>query len=496
MNYSEQLRDKLENYFEVTTLHGLKYIGKPTTTIIEKLFWTISFVVAILFSGYFINKVIYNYNHSVIISENPYSVSGHIIPFPTITICNMNRAEEIPATAIITNGSTLEKKSLNILCNEQESNHDESAHVTRDFFINFTTNVSPSCEDAMKYCFWKNKQVNCSAIFNVALTDVGACCVFNQLSLKQIFRETNRDHFENLNFASEYGKNSRNTTTPLKLKGAGLMVVLDANLENIFCSSTNSVGFKIGLSNPVEMSLVKNKALHVPVEYQTIITLNPVISEAEKTLQHESYKSRWCFFNEERYLKYFVTYTLQNCITECNVNYTLEKCNCMPYYIMSNSTVEMCEYQHQECIARAKNLAAYNEKPLQNRSKCNCLPNCNEYNFKSRMSYNRLTSKQFFYMLLPGFMIQNKTYKEFIKSSAIIKVYFAKSNIERSSKNDLYDSFEFLSNMGGLLCIFLGFSFLSVVEAIYHVVFEISPIIVGMIRNYNSKDKNHFPFVK
>ncbi|KAK4879332.1 hypothetical protein RN001_007478 [Aquatica leii] len=425
-----------------------------------RLFWIVAFITAILFSGYFIDKIIDNYNNRVIISLNPYSTSANSVPFPTVTICNMNRVNKIKAQVLLKSGIL---KLVSV------------------FFHNiFSITVSPTCEDMIKACFWKNKAVNCSVIFNDVITDVGACCVFNQLPLNYIFRQTYLIYF--LFFSIQY------TTTIRLFSGSGLTLVLDADIQNNYCSSSNSVGFKILISNPVEMSLVKNYGIHVPTMYQSVISLKPSVSDGKKSLQHESYMNRWCYFNQERFLKFFKTYTFRNCITECRVNYTLEKCNCIPYYMISNSTADMCEHHNLECIHKVQgNMCC--------RSKCHCLPNCNEYSFSERMSYNRLTATRLFYMVPANKIIENKTRTEFLKSAAIVKLYYEKSVIERSTKNDIYDIIEFLSNMGGLLCIFLGFSFLSGAEIAYHLLCAIVPFIIQMIRD-NAKKKEVIPFMK
>lgn len=69
--------------------------------------------------------------------------------------------------------------------------------------------------------------------------------------------------------------------------------------------------------------------------------------------------------------------------------------------------------------------------------------------------------------------------------------------VGRSTKNEIYDNLELLSNMGGILSIFLGFSFLSAVEITYHFACEVLPILLQPVRDkWAGRVKKVQPFAK
>lgn len=112
----------LEKYFEHSTLHGLRYVGDPSISFGERyyniyldprqnrirsyrLFWLISFICAICFSAYFINNIYDKFDmNPVIMSLNPTPVQLETLPFPAVTICNMNQATKYEAEQILNHG--------------------------------------------------------------------------------------------------------------------------------------------------------------------------------------------------------------------------------------------------------------------------------------------------------------------------------------------------------------------------------------------------------
>lgn len=53
-----------------------------------------SFIIAVLLSAYFISNVYEKWSDTpTIISSNPQATQLQDIPFPAVTICNMNRAK-------------------------------------------------------------------------------------------------------------------------------------------------------------------------------------------------------------------------------------------------------------------------------------------------------------------------------------------------------------------------------------------------------------------
>ncbi|XP_039287308.1 pickpocket protein 28-like [Nilaparvata lugens] len=82
----------LENFCNTATLHGLRYIVEPKRHWFEKCFWIISLIIVTIGAVIIVQAEVENFSNSPIVM----SVSGEIvpvwnIPFPAITFCSRNQ---------------------------------------------------------------------------------------------------------------------------------------------------------------------------------------------------------------------------------------------------------------------------------------------------------------------------------------------------------------------------------------------------------------------
>lgn len=128
-------------------------------------------------------------------------------------------------------------------------------------------------------------------------------------------------------------------TQPWRPYGAGkyygLTLVLDTDVREYYCSSTASVGFKLLLHNPVETPKMADFGFAISPGEETRIVITPRINTASLSILGIPRKKRKCFFNTERKLKYYRTYTQRNCLLECEANFTQKICDCVQYYMPS-----------------------------------------------------------------------------------------------------------------------------------------------------------------
>lgn len=98
-NYHTNERTHFENplkkYLKETALHGLRYIGDSSLSKVERLGFGLIFIFVTIVAGYFISNVWKKWNNApLIIGLNPVATEIKDIPFPAITICNMNQAKK------------------------------------------------------------------------------------------------------------------------------------------------------------------------------------------------------------------------------------------------------------------------------------------------------------------------------------------------------------------------------------------------------------------
>ncbi|XP_065163273.1 pickpocket protein 28-like isoform X2 [Atheta coriaria] len=475
------VHNALDEYFVSSTLHGLKYVGDDSLSTFERLYWLAAFIAGLCFAAYFIVSIYAKFETSpMVISFNPKLVFINTIPFPAITICNVNLALRSKAIEIERNGNATQRELLGDLCNSQYGQHaDEinAANATDWHTIQaFTVNVNQKCDDLVKVCKWNGVIVKCNDFINSVLTDEGYCCAFNQLPLNMTLRGnfSDRGSFPKkiINWNAEYGyDDSDNDTYPFRATGQGqalgLSLVLDAQLAEYHCTSTNSIGFKMLLSAPNERPRVADVGFLLSPGVEARITILPDVKDATEGVKNIHIDKRQCYFARERHLKFFLVYTEKNCRLECISNYTMERCNCVPYYLPRNPENPICDRSKEECSNLAISVI---DRFTPERLACRCLPSCHDISYKQDgMSTGSIEAK---YDTVNQDLLENVSTQYFSENMAVAHFYFEMDKYTKQTKSEMYGFSEFLSNTGGLLGLFLGFSFLSAMEIVYFILFR------------------------
>ncbi|XP_065084061.1 pickpocket protein 28-like [Ochlerotatus camptorhynchus] len=179
----------------------------------------------------------------------------------------------------------------------------------------------------------------------------------------------------------------------------------------------------------------------------------------QRYLKFSCPQSTKCYFGDQRQLSFFRIYSQQNCELECRTNYFLDTRNCVLPYMPRPIGVQLCndtsvseDQLQKEIMIRAIS----QDIPLSKYfvQSCNCLPTCNEIRYKSNASNSSLKSANYSEVL----------------------VRFEKDHFYGSRITVRYGVVEFLASCGGLLSLFLGISFITVVEMLYYC--TLKPILV------------------
>lgn len=85
----------------------------------------------------------------------------------------------------------------------------------------------------------------------------------------------------------------------------GLSLYLKTDIDDYFCSSTKSYGFKVLIHSPNDLPKVARYGIAIPSGYETRIVINPTLSEASDAVRKLSKKIRKCVFEDENFLKYY-----------------------------------------------------------------------------------------------------------------------------------------------------------------------------------------------
>ncbi|CAL8073005.1 unnamed protein product [Orchesella dallaii] len=89
--HNRRLEGFLGQVVRESNLHGVKYLATPNLHITERIYWITAVLVCFGYSIYLVSGVVQKYfENPVIISFQPQETNIGQIPFPAITICNVN----------------------------------------------------------------------------------------------------------------------------------------------------------------------------------------------------------------------------------------------------------------------------------------------------------------------------------------------------------------------------------------------------------------------
>ncbi|XP_017055900.1 pickpocket protein 28 [Drosophila ficusphila] len=468
-------------YLKNSTLHGLKYIAEESITITERVFFGIAFVLVVILSGFFISNVYVKWSASpIIISTSAKQKLTSNMPFPAITICNLNQAllskvERISRTS--TNFSLLMG-----LC-DQGGDTTISYIGTWKYFKAILVEVAQPCEKMLLYCTFGSRAEECSLLFNSILTDDGLCCNFNALDPSYLIRNYSDDvrwepaqpnsRYEPIDWTPEkgYARKLPEFYYPRTSGGTGirmgLTVVLNASRAEYYCTKSMSVGFKILVHNPAELPKVSNYGFVVTGGQEARIPIEPVYEDALPSIRSIKKTVRRCLFSDENDLAYYRTYSRKNCELECEAKLLLRECSCVLYYLPRiDPLARVCGPNDNLCTDRVQTEI---ESSLTNLSCESCWPGCFELTYKATLSTASIVSDPRFQAgeNLPDYIFHGP-YSNASEIS-ILHFYYMTNIFRSTTKSEMFGFTEFLSNTGGLLGLFMGFSIFSVIEIFFYI---------------------------
>jgi len=163
------------------------------------------------------------------------------------------------------------------------------------------------------------------------------------------------------------------------------------------------------------------------------------------------------------------TYSYFDCYNTCYFNFIKLKCNCC--LDRHNKDERVCYVSFDiiekdiECIIN--NSIEFSKNPLYLRD-CDCPFECERTFYTYLTSYSQFPTLQYSSYLLESDLIKRKypniTYEQLKKSVARVQIFYDEMKetvIEESVKTEISD---LISNLGGTLGLFLGLSFLSLIE--------------------------------
>ena len=219
-----------------------------------------------------------------------------------------------------------------------------------------------------------NSEAN--ALFTETLTRNGIGYTFNMLEVEDLL---------NFTLVSDDFKYLSPTKKPMPWstkadEGNGLKISMTKNrflVKNYFNCHEN----RFMVHSPFELpDSTEGFDFGYGLSLEILISVNVI--QTDESVRSLSLKKRKCYFENERRLKFFKSYTKSNCERECLTIVTYEKCNCVPFYYIRNKTMNVCDIPGVLCAWRYLQLDydKYNYY-YETQEICNCLSPCDSVTY-------------------------------------------------------------------------------------------------------------------
>uniref|UniRef100_A0A1B0DEK4 Uncharacterized protein n=1 Tax=Phlebotomus papatasi TaxID=29031 RepID=A0A1B0DEK4_PHLPP len=184
---------RFKYFCRVTALHGFGHIVREDTGLAEKIFWAIctfaSHITAMVLLWFSWNWS--NLTPVVTVIESTHYATWNI-PFPAVTICNLNKISLKRALAKANNMKRPENVSAEELAqmfqdltifmgytHESMGNFnqiDSVLHMNNLTVFEVLQDLAPGCSETLDRCMWKGTQTRCDTLFQPVNSTLGVCC--------------------------------------------------------------------------------------------------------------------------------------------------------------------------------------------------------------------------------------------------------------------------------------------------------------------------------
>nr|CAI5863432.1 unnamed protein product [Callosobruchus analis] len=515
----QTVRKKTEHFFERmfkeeakqfclnTALHGYKFIVLPKRILLERVVWVIVCIVALIaaLTLLFIAWISFKRNPTVIVTDsNHYSIWNY--HFPAITICDYNiiskkRAFQLAKKLLnSSDNNSVENlawdlrllaqllKQTDVNVPEKNFNRLQDILDANNLSVNAVfKQLTPRCENILTRCLWKGEEKRCESIFEQIKTSEGYCCAFNYYALKNhTFGGCCRA------LASKVPRQPRRVSACGHQ--SGLEILVNSDPSDYFASFMPSIGQKLMIHNPYYYPDWTLQTVLNSRRILNLISVSPTITYCTNDVAEMPSETRRCLLPNERDLIYFKDYNFHNCMVECRMNMTMKLCNCTPFvYVHSGvnaSDVKICNLRDVKCLREHQKLLISDSLGQNATSSdftvlekvtgraCGCLPDCESTEYYAETSSGALNFKY----------IRSNAYTDvkITNDSSILNVYFNDLVGIKNRMDVKFDWHTLLAYYGGLLGLFLGFSFVSGVEIIY---FFVVRLTTGLVKKQKEKKK-------
>ncbi|XP_068085172.1 sodium channel protein Nach-like [Anabrus simplex] len=471
-NASLNMLVNVSEFCGATSIHGLKYVTEDRRHWLERIIWFLGCSLGVYGAVWLMGQVWMKYSTSPTITSvesTHYPIWN--IPFPAVTICNVNKVHLSSANELY------RKLGLNITLKEDDYytfvqqlaeiiqpekveqfkfNISKLLQVLKEHDLSMDKlmlEVTQPCDSMMIKCKWRGELKPCKELFTMHKTDSGFCCSFN-------YHPPDRQ---------------RDRSKPLlRVNGAGyltgLSMLMDPRLEDYYAALFSFYGIQVQVHPPLDYPNICERGIILAPKKEAFMQVTAETTYATPQVRSLDVKQRQCLFDDESGPERSLgssDYSFSNCLIRCKLQHLKQICNCTPYFYPSSEDTRECDLLDVKCLADNRHIFNNLKSPTpilgladnENAMSCDCHPTCMDVEYSTEMSQGEFFKSEY---------DRTHFFKEVtITNHSILHVYFKGLSSIRYRRDRIYNWNDLLASFGGIVGLCLGCSLLSLLELIY-----------------------------
>ncbi|KAL9986114.1 hypothetical protein ACROYT_G000194 [Oculina patagonica] len=505
----------IKDFCDYTSAHGLGRIMAATHWT-RAAFWTLLLLAAVMIMTLQVHTLFRKYQRRPLTTLVTVETSTSL-PFPTVTFCNFNAIkrsslqtaaqrnagflEEVFASELARNASrqlhgrnrranddptsvSTAPPTLDIFSNDDDNDDNDDSEDDDDFWEDEDDREfqDPSKKDPL---FLKSEHMSVlmamedeGILGNMGhrFEDMVLSCTYRGVPCRN-YTSPFWSSFWHYKYGNCYVFNGGKTTTgssaPILKSNKpgpshGLNLELNVEQEEYIGVLSPEAGIKMDISTQGQMPFPLERGVSLAPGYATMIGLRKEMINRE-----DPFESKRCLQTVSKdesnlYTKHFgAVYSSTACKESCLAYNELEKCGCMEYRFPGSSVYGICSVTDKQTV---KCLSKVQKKFRENKLNCtdSCPPPCSEQGFKMSTSFAIWPSENYEPIYTDNLRKENKILlskdESHRKNVCKLQVFYEELNLEVITEQRSYEIEDFVSDIGGQLGLWIGFSVLTAAE--------------------------------
>ncbi|CAG9810958.1 unnamed protein product [Chironomus riparius] len=442
------------------------------------------------------------------------SIQSSQIPFPGVTVCPpfvIDKKALEPDFLRLNNLTEYHLKSVLVQTCPDIMKYDQNGGINVDL-VDVLQKVSQNITESMMRCGINDFHQDfddCERFFHNSLTDDGLCFTFNMLGYHSMFKDglssdfdifkrtrvtktwepnisMNHEHHDDVNdpeptrwtLETGYLSNDSLIQPARAVKMQTLEIVTNLVKNQKLCANWEQ-SYRVVLHLPNELPQLTYQMISVPLGKEKRILVSARMVKFEKSLRKFPANKRGCYYEDEKPLKIFKSYTKVNCEYECMISFIYSTCGCVKFSMPRTKDMKVCGFMESKCsgFIAARWPRSYYRNETNKRKfpeyPCGCIPSCTEIKYR--------VVKE----------VETNTVFSHLQFHSNIKVIFVNSQIEKISNYVTYRLENFILDVGGLIGICLGSSLLSLPQYLLNACYNIVTYIKKAFRMCKMRNKKN-----